>query len=374
SENLHLYGLVVGALTGSRQIKFQIKFENIGDGNLVVDILAGNLRHEKRATLSSEVAEQSTIHNEVAEQSTNHTELLEFSKSSSEEEDYASDASNVSKVDLTTTSIWKEQPITIDQRAIHLTYKQLCQINLPSVSLASPFTIFSRYLPMNYIEQNIIRSINLLGRKNTQPLMPFNFQRWMTLLRFEQIVSQHTLIMPHELEITSHNDPLFLVRSFTNAFNTNLIEAIIPGSVLCIDESMNSWLGIKNKIPGLCKIPRKPHPVGQEWKFLLMLVWLSKTLHIIYGNGLYGIFHVKKRHAWPINYPDDMVEKLNSTYGSYISKVATLNNIRLIAASLQDRKPQCIIATASTTVNANKVKHVVKRNTSSEVVEFTRLK
>ncbi|CAG8853486.1 16699_t:CDS:1, partial [Gigaspora margarita] len=53
---------------------------------------------------------------------------------------------------------------------------------------------------------------------------------------------------------------------------------------------------------------------------------------------------------------------------------ATLNNIRLIAASLRDRKPQCIIATASTTVNADKVKRVVKRNTGSEVVEFTRPK
>ncbi|CAG8836472.1 9459_t:CDS:1, partial [Racocetra persica] len=189
-------------------------------------------------TLSSEVAEQSTI----------HTELLESSENSSDEEDYASDASNVSEVDLTTTSIWKEQPITIDQRAIQLTYNRPCRINLPSVSLSSPFTIFSRFLPMNYIEQNIVRSINLLGRKNnlnwidinineykiwlelwvlmsivpvsdrryywrtqenTQPLMPFNFQRWMSMLRFEQIVSQHTLMMPHELEITNHNDCLF---------------------------------------------------------------------------------------------------------------------------------------------------------------------
>ncbi|CAG8637789.1 3154_t:CDS:2, partial [Racocetra fulgida] len=150
------------------------------------------------------------------------------------EEDYASDASNISEVDLTTTSIWKEQPITIYQRAIYSTYKQSYQINLPSVSLASPLTIFSQYLPMNYIEQNIIRSINLLGRN----------------------------------KITSYNDPLFSVHSFTNAFNTNLIEAIIPRSVLYIDKSINSWLGTKNKIPGLCKIPRKPHPVGQEWKVL----------------------------------------------------------------------------------------------------------
>ncbi|CAG8834978.1 43081_t:CDS:2, partial [Gigaspora margarita] len=231
SENLCLYSLVVGALTGS-------------------------------PTLSSEVAKQSTIHNKVAEQLTNYTELLEFSKSSSEEEDYASDA------------------------------------------------------------------------KNTQPLMPFNFQHWMTLLYFEQIVSQYILMIPHELEITYYNDPLFSVHSFTNAFNTNLIEAIIPGSVLCIDESMNSWLesfsdGLTNIVIQLepCEdklwVGSRQTIVGNSW------FGSPKLCILLIENGLYSIFHIKKRHAWPINYPDDMVEKLNT--------------------SLQDRKPQYIIATSSTT-------------------------
>ncbi|CAG8816870.1 36466_t:CDS:1, partial [Racocetra persica] len=99
-----------------------------------------------------------------------------------------------------------------------------------------------------------------------------------------------------------------------------------------------------------------------------------KLCILLMENGLYGIFHVKKRRAWPINYPDDMVHKLNSAYGSYISKVATINNIQLMAASLRDRKPQCIIATASTTANADEVRYVVKNNTSSEIVKFTRPK
>ncbi|CAG8730142.1 17492_t:CDS:1, partial [Gigaspora rosea] len=43
-------------------------------------------------------------------------------------------------------------------------------------------------------------------------------------------------------------------------------------------------------------------------------------------NGLYGIFHVKKRRGWPINYPQDMVEKLDSTYGSCVSKVTTIDD------------------------------------------------
>jgi len=174
------------------------------------------------------------------------------------------------------------------------------------------------------------------------------------------------------------------------------------------------------------KIPRKPHPVGQEWKVLadgltnivihlepcedkeiekhkwfasdygsttgyvlrLTQPWFGsgrtivgdswfgspKLCILLMQNGLYSIFHVKKRRGWPVDYPRDMVQKLDSTYGSYISKTTTIDNIQLIAASLRDRKPQCVIATASTTAKADEVEHVIKNNTSSTIVTFTRPK
>ncbi|CAG8562996.1 10618_t:CDS:2 [Cetraspora pellucida] len=102
--------------------------------------------------------------------------------------------------------------------------------------------------------------------------------------------------MPNKLEISDSSDLLFLVRSFINAFNTNLNEA---------------------------------------------------------GN---------------------MVEKLDSTYGSCISKVITINDVQLIAASLQNQKPQYIIVTASTIPKANEIKYVVKNNTGSTTIKFTRPK
>ncbi|CAG8719846.1 27352_t:CDS:2 [Gigaspora margarita] len=179
-KNLHLYGWVMGESTEVPHT-FQVKFDKVGDGNLVVNIHGENLHYEK----------QVLSNNKVAETSTTQQNLLEYSENSSEEEDNAGDVSDISEVDLTTTY-------------------------------------------------------------------------WMSILQFEQIVSDHTLIMPNELEISNCSDPLFSVRSFINAFNTNLDKAVIPGSMLCVDESMNSWLGTKNKIPGHCKIPRKPHPVGQE--------------------------------------------------------------------------------------------------------------
>nr|CAG8616262.1 15443_t:CDS:2 [Entrophospora candida] len=324
-------------LTRTRRI-FQIKFEEIGDGNLNVDILAGNLHHEKQVSPNREI--------EIAEPLIVQENLFDYSESSSEEDN----ASDVSNIDLTATVTWQEQPVTIDQHATHLAYNLACKINILSISLASPYTIFRRYLPIKYIEENIIQSINLCGKlklEGTQPLLPFNFQRWMSILRFEQIVSNHTLMMPNELEISDDNDLLFSVRSFINAFNANLIEAVIPGSVLCIDESMNSWLGIKNKIPGCRKIPRKPHPVGQEWKILAdgltnIVIHLEpcEDKEIEKHKCFASDYGSTTGRGWPVDYPRDMVQKLDT----------------------------------STTAKADEVEHVIKNNTSSTIVTFTRPK
>ncbi|CAG8834658.1 35168_t:CDS:2 [Gigaspora margarita] len=170
--------------------------------------------------------------------------------------------------------------------------------------------------------------------------------------------------MTSELNASNLNDPLYSVRSFINTFNSNLVDAVRPGSTLCIDESMNSWLDEKNKIPGHRKILQKPHPVGQEWKTIAngftniiiqlepceekkiekinslhqnMLVWITKTLFtFLMQNGFYGIFHVKKRCGWPFNYPWNMIQNLENTYRTYFSKVAVVNNVQLIVASLKD--------------------------------------
>jgi hypothetical protein len=43
-------------------------------------------------------------------------------------------------------------------------------------------------------------------------------------------------------------------------------DCLIPGKHLVIDETMNQWLGVG--MPNLKKVPRKPHPTGQEFKSL----------------------------------------------------------------------------------------------------------
>ncbi|CAG8852828.1 33993_t:CDS:1, partial [Gigaspora margarita] len=53
---------------------------------------------------------------------------------------------------------------------------------------------------------------------------------------------------------------------------------------------------------------------------------------------------------------------------------ANIDGVYLIAASLKDRKPQCIIATASTTTKADEVKRVIKEGNNSSMVKFARPK
>ena len=101
-----MYGTVVSELTGQTRRTFQARFEGLGDGNVVADILAGNLRYEGPSVSNTNRHVSTTI-----EQSTAHED---DSGSSSEEEQ----VDDTSEVDLTTTVNWQEQAVTIDRRSI----------------------------------------------------------------------------------------------------------------------------------------------------------------------------------------------------------------------------------------------------------------
>ncbi|RIB16899.1 hypothetical protein C2G38_2188783 [Gigaspora rosea] len=94
-KNLYLYSWVMDESTEVPCI-FQVKFDEVGDGNLVVNIRRENLHYEK----------QVPSNNEVVETSTTQQNLLEHSENSSEEEDSAGDVSDVNEVDLTTKVKW----------------------------------------------------------------------------------------------------------------------------------------------------------------------------------------------------------------------------------------------------------------------------
>ena len=52
------------------------------------------------------------------------------------------------------------------------------------------------------------------------------------------------------------------VRKLVDVWNENMHEALIPGPVLTVDESMGGWKG--KGMPGLMTVPRKPTPTGRE--------------------------------------------------------------------------------------------------------------
>ncbi|KAL9542487.1 hypothetical protein PS6_009776 [Mucor atramentarius] len=87
----------------------------------------------------------------------------------------------------------------------------------------------------------------------------------MSFNRFEEIMRMHTFEIP-TIE-KQQNDPLFYqIRATITAFNEHMASCIVPGKYLAVDESMNQWLGIG--MPNLKKVPRKSHPIGQEFKTL----------------------------------------------------------------------------------------------------------
>jgi hypothetical protein len=192
---------------------------------------------------------------------------------------------------------------------------------------------------------------------------------------------------------------LYQTRSFLDAFNANLADSMTPGKHLCIDESMCQWLG--KDMPNVKNVPRKPHPIGQEYKTLadsdtycilrldfvsdsykkkfddtdrnlvatvkrLSEPWFHSGRTLIadswfgspelqeemYSCGLYSIMQVCKRRYWPRGMPKeiDMVRDLGKEYGDTLTLVRIGHEgCPLIAASYQDKKAKAIVGTCGTT-------------------------
>ena len=70
------------------------------------------------------------------------------------------------------------------------------------------------------------------------------------------------------MRYTNKTPPPFLdrfhdVREMIDAFNSHYADYYVPSWLSCLDESMNSWLD--KFCPGFMSVPRKPHPLGNEY-------------------------------------------------------------------------------------------------------------
>ncbi|CAG8439357.1 6556_t:CDS:2 [Diversispora eburnea] len=100
----------------------------------------------------------------------------------------------------------------------------------------------------------------------------------------ESIISEPETSIPNDSEQDEEE-----INKLHNAFNENLVKAITPGSFLFIDESMCQWMVEIDKGPFQQKIPRKPHPIGCEFKLHgsiaeEQLLQIHDALESVYGS------------------------------------------------------------------------------------------
>ncbi|OBZ82421.1 hypothetical protein A0J61_09529 [Choanephora cucurbitarum] len=84
-----------------------------------------------------------------------------------------------------------------------------------------------------------------------------NFSEYMSYQRFIDIMRMHTFEVPGLSRKLANS--LYQICPTITSFNDHMVNCLVPGKCSVIDESMNPWLGV---------VPRKPHPIGQEFKTL----------------------------------------------------------------------------------------------------------
>lgn len=90
---------------------------------------------------------------------------------------------------------------------------------------------------------------------------PFRLNEYMSKNRFEDILAA--------MAYTDDNPPAYVdkfhcIRKLIAAWNTNMHANFTPGWVNCLDESMSVWTS-QWTCPGHMFVPRKPHPMGNEY-------------------------------------------------------------------------------------------------------------
>ena len=90
---------------------------------------------------------------------------------------------------------------------------------------------------------------------------PYNFRKYMSKKRFEQILSALTFT---DVQKPAYVDKFWQVRQMVKQWNQNMANVFLAGWILCLDESMSIWYN-RWTCPGWVFCPRKPHPFGNEW-------------------------------------------------------------------------------------------------------------
>lgn len=162
----------------------------------------------------------------------------------------------------------------------------------------TPFMMFKKMLPLNYIAEHVIPATNeelqienqfpmnmiemylFLALHFVMSLNPAHQQRdffqkkerdlfftapylghLMSRRRFESILSCFRL--RSDIPPVDHRDRFWNIRKLIDAFNENMQHEYMPSWIVCVDESMVVFHN--PYAPGWITIKRKPHPFGNEY-------------------------------------------------------------------------------------------------------------
>lgn len=339
------------------------------------------------------------------------------------------------EVDLTPTDGWTNGEVFVDSRLCGESYQQSkAKLNLVNSKNATPLDYFLFFLPLDHFHK-IINNTNLSARSidvswkdityheymmwialltimtvvkhsdrkaywkqgSSHFMMNVNFSEYMSYKRFNDIMQMHVFEV-HSFE-KQQLDPLYQIRSTIEAFNEHMAKCLTPGKYLVIDESMNQWLG--TGMPNLKKVPRKPHPIGQEFKTLadhhtfcivqmdtvsdprpkeydddpgmrkltatvkrLVKPWFGSGRTVIadswFGSpdmttmlsdlGLYSIMQITKRRYWPRGMPiTDIVEQVEEADGSFYTMKKDSGSGKIFTCAYRDKKVKAFISSCGTT-------------------------
>ena len=90
---------------------------------------------------------------------------------------------------------------------------------------------------------------------------PYCFHHWMSGRRFKQILAH---LRYNDGPPPQYKDRFWEVRGMVEMWNKHMADIYEPGWVSCLDESISIWTN-RWTCPGWTFIPRKPHPIGNEY-------------------------------------------------------------------------------------------------------------
>ncbi|CAG8850620.1 40853_t:CDS:2, partial [Gigaspora margarita] len=194
-------------------------------------------------------------------------------------------------------------------------------------------------------------------------------------------------------DVSTNEDPFYFAWQFHDTFNNNLVNAVLPGSYLCIDESMCQWMGKVDKAtadaqinlilrldpvepskyttrkkildrypPTVASVLRLTEPWFHSGRTIIGDSWFGSidTCVSLYDHGLYSILQIKKRRYWPKKIPYDITSALEDEYSSFVSRTCSASNVDLTLCSIRNCKDIVLLASCSMTILGSEVRWYIK--------------